>query len=201
MEPERWRRIEELYYAALARGPSERSAYVAEACSEDGDLRRQIELLLARAETDGALLEKPALKVAAQELARDLDQTSTLKNHGLLGQSVSHYQVIEALGSGGMGIVYKAKDTQLGRFVALKFVPDSLSRDPQALERLKREARAASSLDHPNICTIYEIGEYRSEPFIAMQYLEGNTVRELIGGKPLDSETVLDIAIQMADAL
>jgi len=203
MEPERWKRVEDLCHEALARDETGRRAFLEEACGGDESLRREVESLLAHEKQAGRFMASPAMEVAALGLAQNqARQIEAAKRPDLLvGRTISHYRVAQKLGSGGMGVVYKGEDTRLHRFVALKFLPEGLTPDAQARQRFEREARTASSLDHPHICTIFDVGEYEGKPFIAMQYLEGETLRHRIGAKPLKTDEMIDWAIQIADAL
>lgn len=195
MNPERWRQASRILEMALERNPEQRAAYLDEVCANDDELRQEVESLLLASAQAGSLLDSPAMAMAAPLFVGDSVKT-------LLGQSIGHYKIITALGTGGMGEVYLAQDNRLGRQVALKLLPAHLSGDSDRLRRFEQEARAASSLNHPNVCMIHEVGEMEDgRHYIVMEHIDGVTLRERIAINPLKLREVLDAAVQVASAL
>ena len=203
MKPERWRQIEQVYHSVLKVEESQRSAFLEDTCGADENLRHEVESLLADEKRAENFLESPVLELAAKAIAAA--RTPLTPSHEddlhLTGRTISHYRILEKLGGGGMGVVYKAEDLKLGRFVALKFLPEELLHDPRAVQQLQSEARAASALNHPHICTVHDTDDYEGRPFIVMEMLEGETLKHRMAGRPMPSDQVIRFGMEVADAI
>src|SRR5215510_2569482 len=194
MTPERWQRVNELFHCALEREPAQRVAFLDQACGEDPELRKEVESLIGSNENSDSFIDAPGFGAAVQLLD---DESPDLS----VGQHVGQYKILSLLGSGGMGKVYLAQDSKLGRKVALKLLHASFTKDDQRVRRFEQEARAASALNHPNILTIFDIEEIEGIHFIATEYIEGKTLREHIADRKLELSKALDLVIQVANAL
>jgi eukaryotic-like serine/threonine-protein kinase len=198
MDADRWKQVDELLQNALNLPSEQRDDFVRQECGGDETLRREVQSLLASHQKAAGFLQRPAIEVAAEATAHPSDAHLPSPPEG---QIISHYRVLSKLGSGGMGVVYEAEDIRLGRRVALKFLPETMVRDPKTLQRFEREARAASSLNHPSICTIYEVEEHDHQPVIVMELLEGKSLKERIQEGNIAAEELLESGIQVSDAL
>src|SRR6266403_2079626 len=195
MEPERWREASRILESVLERDPARRAAYLDDVCAHDAELRREVESLLVASEQAGSLLDLPAMEMAAPLFVNDSIQS-------MLGQSIRRYKIISGLGAGGMGEVYLAHDTRLGREIALKLLPTQFTTDKDRLRRFEQEAHSASTLSHPNVCVIHEVGETEDDRhYIAMEYVDGVTLRQHMTETRLKLSEVLDVAVQVASGI
>ena len=194
MEPERWRQIDQLFHLALGKQRDERELLLADLCAGDAGLQKEVEDLISSHEQAEEFIESPASDLAAEVLGKG---QSGLK----FGDKIGPYEIQSVLGIGGMGEVYLASDTRLGRQVALKILPPRFTLDPERVSRFEKEARAASALNHPNIVTIHEIGHFNSARFIVTEFVEGHTLRQLMNEKPFTLNEALNVTIQVAVAL
>src|SRR5947209_19868136 len=195
MNPERWQQASRILESVFERDPDRRAAYLDEVCANDAELRREVESFLAASEQAGSLLDSPAMQMAAPLFVDDSVES-------MLGQSIGPYQIVTALGAGGMGEVYLAHDKRLGRRIALKLLPTYFTTDKDRLRRFEQEAHAASTLSHPNICMIHEVGETEdARHFIAMEYIDGATLRQHMTERRMGLSEVLDVAVQVASGL
>ncbi len=201
MKPERWQRIEHLYHAALERDAAQRTSFLIEACADDTTLRSEVEVLLAANERASGFLSTPALEVEARNEANEAVEDSPSSSAIQVGQELGHYKILSRLGAGGMGEVFLAEDLKLGRKVAIKFLNEKTLVNDLARKRLIREAKAAATLDHPNICTIHEVNDEEARPFIVMQYIEGDNLAVRIKSHTLEVSEIIEIGVQMAEAL
>src|SRR5688500_9816780 len=189
MKPERWQQLKQIFQSALERNPAERSAFLNQACAGDSVLRSEVESLISSHDQAGNSIEAMAVDAATEMLENE---------RAIVGRQLGHYQVLNQIGRGGMGEVFLAQDTRLGRKVALKLLRSDFTRNEERLRRFRQEARAASALNHPNILTIHEIGQENSLHFMATEYVEGQTLREIISGTRIGLGKSLDTAAQVA---
>jgi serine/threonine protein kinase len=195
MTPERWQQVKELFHSALERESNHRALFLDEACAGDVLLRREVESLITSHEQTGSFIDSPAYELGAELLTEDQAEK-------LVGQRIAHYEIVALLGSGGMGEVYLAHDTRLGREIALKLLPAQFTTDKDRLRRFEQEAHAASTLSHPNVCMIHEVGETEDDRhYIAMEYVDGVTLRQHMTEARLKLSEVLDVAAQVASGL